>query len=284
MKKIFFSAIVFLFASIMNAQVTQEWVQTYGGSIAPWNRGIALDNAGNVYVAGIYNPGPAQSMLLQKYDAAGNLLWSDIYLPAGSASARAAAVVVDGNGDVIVTGRTGTNTGFTRKYDPTGQLLWSQSTTMGPFSIVADEANSVYITSWDFLDGSPMQIIKYDAAGNLQWTASSPLVVFAGAHGRIFYKNGFLYRTGGAWITVTGKNIPVVYTRKYNASTGALVWATTYYHADKISQAGWDLTADAAGNVYVAAYVLIKAGNTQDRKSTRLNSSHSRASRMPSSA
>ena len=128
--------------------------------------------------------------------------------------------------------------------------------------MVADEANNVYITSWDF-STNPMQIIKYDAAGNLQWTASSPLVN-ENAHGRIFYKNGFLYRTGGAWMTVTGKNIPVVYTQKYNASTGALVWATTYYHADKISQVGWDLVVDATGNVYVAASVLNKSGKNQN--------------------
>ena len=39
-----------------------------------------------------------------------------------------------------------------------------------------------------------------------------------------------------------------------------------------------------SGTVLVNNQNLGKLGGTQDRKSTRLNSSHSRASRMPSSA
>ena len=263
MKKIFTIAALILCSSFINAQVTQEWVQTYaGGNPAPWNKGIAPDNSGNVYTAGSYYNGSVRSMLLQKYDAAGNLLWTQTYLPAGSTSTSANAVAVDGNGDVIVTGKTAFNAGFTRKYDLNGQLLWSQSTSFVTFSLAIDETNNIYVTSWDMSDG-PMQIIKYDAAGSQLWTASSNSVN-GNAHGRIFYKNGFLYRTGGATITITGKSVLVVYTRKYNASTGALLWATAYYHADKISQAGWDLVADAGGNVYVSGYVYIKAGKNQN--------------------
>ena len=267
MKKLSAIALVILFVTSTNAQVTQEWVQTYaGGSLAPWNKGIALDNSGNVYIAGGYFNGSVTSMLLQKYDAAGNLVWTQNYLPAGSTKATALALAVDGNGDVIVNGTISNNIGYTRKYDPNGQLLWSQSTTFSNFSMVIDETNNIYVTSWDMAGGGglPMKTIKYSAAGNLLWTASGSSSVLGNAHGKIFYKGGFLYRTGDNSVKINGKNVPVMYTIKYNASTGAQVWAKSYYHADKISQAGWDLVVDAGGNVYVTGVVTIKAGNNQN--------------------
>ena len=269
MKKILTAAALLLCVICINAQVTQEWVQTYtGGNLAPWNKGIAPDNSGNVYTAGSYYNGSVTSMLLQKYDAAGNLVWTQNYLPAGSTTARALAMAVDGNGDVIVSGtiNNNTNIGFTRKYDPNGQLLWSQSSTISNFSLAIDETNNIYITSWDMFQGGgwPMKTIKYDAAGNLLWTATDNSSISGNAHGKIFYKGGFLYRTGAINMNLNARNQSVIYTIKYNASTGAQVWAKTYYHADKLSQAGWDLVVDAGGNVFVTGAVNNKAGKNEN--------------------
>ncbi len=269
MKKLLSIAVIILYATCINAQVTQEWVQTFAGGIAPWNKGVATDNSGNVYTAGQYYNGSVEYMRLQKFDAAGILLWTENYLPAGSTSASARAMVIDSNGDLIVSGviNNSSNIGFTRKYDPNGQLLWSQSTTSSNFSLTTDEFNNVYVTSWDMHGGGglPITTIKYDAAGNTLWTVINNSNTFAGTHGKIFYKAGFLYRTGGIWMTFNARNVPVIYTIKTNASTGAQVWAKTYYHADKIANGGKDLVVDASGNVYVSAYVYTKAGSNQNQ-------------------
>src|SRR5688500_12198441 len=136
MKKLFFVAALIISVTAIRAQVTQEWVKTYAGeNLAPWNKGIAPDNSGNVYVAGSYYNGTVEFLLLRKYDAGGSLLWTENYLPAGSTSAEARAMVLDGNGDVIISGviNNSSNIGFTRKYDPNGQLLWSRSTSISNF-------------------------------------------------------------------------------------------------------------------------------------------------------
>jgi hypothetical protein len=250
----------------LSAQVTQEWEATTPGLfLSPWNKGIVLDNAGNIYLAGSYADGSSHALQLQKYDAAGTLLWTQSYLPAGSTTVSARAMAMDSNGDILISGVIDNTTeiGFIRKYDQAGQLLWSQSSNFSNYSLTTDEFNNVYVTSWDFPQGS-MKINKYDNNGNLLWSVNNNVTTTGGGHGKLYYKNGFLYRTGGIWLKINARDVPAIYTLKYNALTGAQVWVKTYYHADKISQSGWDVVADDAGNVYVSGYVYTKSGKNHN--------------------
>lgn len=257
MKKAFsLTALFFLMLSI-NAQVNQEWAQTYNPGA---NNAMALDNSGNIYATG----SSGSTMLLQKYDAAGNLLWTQTIIP-GSTTGVAYAVAVDGNGDVIITGRG--NVGFTIKYDANGQLLWSVTTNFYSNSLAIDENNNIYIRGQV---SNTLQTVKYNSAGVQQWVATSN---FDPANNgttlndkRIVYKNGFVYETGQTFVSLPGSpNTRAILTLKYNASNGAQVWAATYTHSDKISQYGIDLTVDGSGNVYATGIVYNKAGKNQNQ-------------------
>src|SRR5262245_57143757 len=231
MKKFFFIISVTLFTACMQAQVSQEWVQTYGAASSFY---MAMDNAGNIYTAGPSN----NNMLLLKYDPAGNLLWSQIYPADGTTG-----VAVDGNGDVILTGA------ITLKYDANGSLLWTVSTSFFPKSVAIDENNNIYLHGQNMSTGT-LQTAKYNPSGAQQWIATYTGNFNPDVRKRIVYKNGYIYVTGDEIKTVSRQSVQHILTMKYNASTGAQVWAATYTHADKIDQLGNDLIVDGTGNVY----------------------------------
>ena len=73
----------------------------------------------------------------------------------------------------------------------------------------------------------------------------------------------------------SGDDIDVVYCENDNEAFGAI---------DAIKAAGYEVGGEE-GQILVMSFDTTNAGLTQtDRKSTRLNSSHSAKSRMPSSA
>ncbi len=237
MKKILFTSMMFIWATILNAQVTQEWVQTSNApNLAMY---IAMDNAGNIYTAG--------SNLLLKYDPLGNLLWSQINSASGLA--------IDGNGDVIVAGTS------TVKYDANGSVLWTVPiTSFLPKSMAIDESNNIYLHG----QGSAgLQTVKLNSSGVQQWIATYTGDFYDLARKKMVYKNGYIYVTGDVTLTVSPRNPPLrhILTMKYNASTGAQVWAVTYTHADKKNQYSTDLVVDGTGNIYVIGMVGIKAGS-----------------------
>ena len=226
----------------MKAQVSQEWVQTFGAAHSFY---MAMDNDGNIYTAGPSNG----NMLLLKYDPAGNLLWSQIYPADGTTG-----VAVDGNGEVILTGQV------TVKYDANGSLLWTASTSFLPKSIAIDESNNIYLHG----QGSAgLQTVKLNSSGVQQWIATYTGDFYDQLRKKMVYKNGYIYVTGDITLTTSPRNPPLrhILTMKYNASTGAQVWAVTYTHADKINQFGNDLIVDGTGNVYVTARVDVKVGS-----------------------
>ncbi len=94
------------------------WSVFLGGADEDWGIALALDAQENVYVAGltrsanfpVLNPfdstlGGAQDAFVAKFDASGNCLWSS-YLGGDSGEDRAAALVVDVNGDLVLFGDT----------------------------------------------------------------------------------------------------------------------------------------------------------------------------------
>lgn len=261
---VLFIVVLTMLSSSGRAQVTEEWVRTYNPAARCVSNATALDQAGNIYTAGSLYDGTRTTMLLLKYDAAGNLLWSRT----PSSGRTAYAAVVDGNGDIIITGSASAynDSGITVKYDQNGSMLWSQITTMvHPGKLVVDEQNNVYLTG----NGTnPLYLeqiitIKYNNAGIQQWTAS-----YAGRTGNSCYRGGFLYVTGYVFVhlpkTPPGVSTPVILTLKYDAATGSQIWASLYYHSDKLAQNGHDVTADGNGNVYVTGRVWTKSGNQQN--------------------
>jgi hypothetical protein len=141
---------------------TFQWAKTWGGEGYDDGPGVAVDSAGNVYVAGMYastnidfdpaggagtghpahDSGAVVDVFLSKFDSNGNFKWVRTW---GGASTNEAGggLVVDGTGAAYVTGRFEcTNCDF----NPLG---------------APDLHSSV--------GGADSFVAKYDANGNFQW-------------------------------------------------------------------------------------------------------------------
>lgn len=170
---------------------SQLWAVRYNGPGNGDDRAadIAVDEAGNVYVTGyITCPGTGEDYATIKYDASGNLQWIVGYNGPGNGSDRAAAVDVDGAGNVFVTGRSwgGWGTGIdyaTVAYGPSGSQLWisrygSENQTDEACAIATDPSGGIRVagsSTWYSYGGIPATIdyvtIRYGADGSTLWVA-----------------------------------------------------------------------------------------------------------------
>lgn len=144
---------------------------------------LALDNNGDCYVTGRSSNGSDDDMITFKYNGSnGAVLFTQIY-NSGSGDDRGVDVVVDNNGDFIVTGRSdnGNNQDFrTIKYSNAGGILWSKfyngpaNQNDRPVKIAVNAANDVYVTGEGDVDNSSAidydyVLVKYNSAGTSQW-------------------------------------------------------------------------------------------------------------------
>lgn len=166
------------------------WVRTIGSSArqaAAWD--VATGPNGAVCIVGwIGQSGPPapDRALVVKYDAAGNKKWTRTY--EGLGDAAAAAVVVDGKGNIYVAGSTWPAPGggddiFVAKYAANGTRKWVK--TYGAdnrfmdwsVELAVDGAGSAYVAAAsagkDGLEG--IVVLEYDKDGNEVWPAPARL-------------------------------------------------------------------------------------------------------------
>jgi uncharacterized delta-60 repeat protein len=145
---------------------------------------LVVDSEGNVYVTGSSRGlGSEQDYATLKYDTNGELLWVAHYNGLGNRSDYAAALALDSQGNVYVTGLSlgaGTQYDYTTvKYDTSGNLLWVaryNGTGNGddiPTAVVVDGRGNVYVTgrSWngtdfDYLTVKYIQVLPGDVNGD----------------------------------------------------------------------------------------------------------------------
>ena len=162
-----------------------QWLQTAGGSNAEVPRQIAVDSAGNSYVAGSFDSSncpfgniiltntlkavyPPWDGFLAKYDTSGKIQWAVKF--GGTNDDKGDGLAVDAQSNCYVTGWfestnfyignvTLTNYApygnpclFVAKYNSSGQLLWAQGAGPGYFSagvnIVVDTGGNSYVAGY----------------------------------------------------------------------------------------------------------------------------------------
>jgi uncharacterized delta-60 repeat protein len=164
-----------------NSAGEQQWVARYDGPGHDLDAAyaIAVDASDNVYVTGFSGgAGTDLDYATIKYDSAGQQQWVARYDGPVSRFDEAAAMAIDGSGNVYVTGISlGSDTVIdfvTVKYDSLGQEQWVARYTNGGGSAIAlDSSANVYVTGYsnDPRTGTDYATIKYNPAGQEQWVA-----------------------------------------------------------------------------------------------------------------
>ena len=232
--------------------VKEAWVKRYSNIVSnAQDRAmkVVTDAHGDIIVIGATDNGvTGADMLTIKYSGAdGSLLWSQRYNSPGNGDDYANAVVVDGSGNVVVTGGSYNSSPqpnldyYTVKYAAVdGTLLWQQS---GGSAIAVDGSGNVVVTG--------NSTVKYAAAdGALLWEQR--------------HTNGF----GSAVALDASGNVVVMgssyYTAKYAAADGALIWEKRGPGGGAISVA-----VDGSGNAVVTGSSLNDSGSDYDYYTTK---------------
>lgn len=221
---------------------------------------IARDSAGNIYVAGTFNPtGTDAEMYVKKISSSGAVVWTSSSASAGNDYGRGAAL--DGAGNVYALGlmdRDGTPQVTVIKYNLAGAMAWVSSYPSGSGSAVYDiaaDSVSAYVAG---SINSKIAILKFAAAGGV-FTSSA---AYNGGSNSAAYSlalSGTQIVVAGAvndYANIYGNEI---WLGKFNKSALSYVWASTYIPPANHVPYGFDeahaVKTDASGNIYVAGFL-----------------------------
>jgi hypothetical protein len=155
------------FIAKFNNSGALTWVQqaTGGGDVG--GAGVAVDQAGNVYVAGMLentlnfggisltNAAASYNAFIVKYNSSGALQW--VCQAGGTNGGGYADVALDGQGNVYAGGGVSPGSGpAVVKYDPAGTVQWAYSASAPPASpfssavckCAVDSANNCFLAGW----------------------------------------------------------------------------------------------------------------------------------------
>ncbi|MGH8991654.1 MAG: SBBP repeat-containing protein [Acidimicrobiia bacterium] len=255
------------------------WARQFGTRVADEALGVALDGAGNAYVAGwTFGTLAGQrsagmvDAFVRKYDAAGREVWTRQFGSAERDFAR--AVAADGVGNAYVVGETwgslpgqrsaGGYDAFVRRYDPAGTEVWTRQFGggggEGAWGVAIDPAGGAYVvgTTRAALPGQAPAggfdafVARYDAAGNQVWAAQFGTPGDEGGHGVALDPSGNVLVVGSTDLVLPGETSAGgfdAYLRQYD-STGREGWTRQF--GSPADDFGVAVAVDAGGNAVVA--------------------------------
>ena len=242
----------------------EAWVTRYDGTASSYDeaKAIAVDNSGNVYVAGTsLGMGTGNDFATIKYDSAGQQQWVALYNDFDNPDEQLNAMTIDGSGNVYVTGWSGILYSYhdctTIKYNSAGQEQWVARYNVQPrgyasgIGIALDDSGNVYVAARTQDESSTFcATIKYNSAGQQQWVAE-----YRGGAGldtptaiAVDHK-GNAYVTGTTLLCSDYSNYDYL-TVKYN-STGEEQWVARYNGFGTGFDEAYAVAIDNSGNVVV---------------------------------
>ena len=264
--------------------VEMAWVNTYASGLAAGavrTNAVAVDNSGNVYVAGgsgglvIVFHGysfVSESALIIKYNTSGAEQWVVEYDGGGKISAEATAIAVDGSGNVFVTGNAGvllscgTNnlscgyeneSVWTAKYNAAGVEQWVVEYDGGGDGSAEAKAIAVDVSGNIFVIGESSGLneeadyvtIKYSPDGVEEWVMryDGPSSQWDFVRAIALDDLGNVYVTGSSEDSTTGDDYATV---KYS-SDGIEQWVARYNGSGNEYDRAKAIDIDDSGNVYV---------------------------------
>lgn len=244
--------------------VYEAWVARYNGPLNAYDiaSAVAVDNFGNVYVGGqSWGVTTREDYTIIKYNPAGNEEWVARYNGTGNGDDQLGGLVVDGSGNVYVTGFSVSDNQshfdcVTIKYNSAGQQQWlARYTAPSGYAsgdgIALDNSGNVYVAAEGAIPSDANHrfcvTIKYDGAGQQQWAEeydggmNSNLPTGIAVDG-----SSNVYVTGNILSCPTFEYL----TLKYN-SAGQEQWVTRYQGPGTGGDSANAIAVDESGNVYV---------------------------------
>jgi uncharacterized protein (TIGR03437 family) len=238
----------------LNPQATEYlYVRYVGGSINDLARAIAVDSAGDAYVAGVTtspdfpvtnggNLGTApttgtERSFVTMLDPNGQLVFSDLL--GSSTDSFPQAVAVNAAGQVLVSG-----TSVTPGFPSTPGVYSVANTTFSPYLLELDPTGTKIIFSATGIGGSA---ITFDSSGNIYVAGTTSSVTYPTTPGS--YQPAFpVFQTCIAPCQGTFQG-PNQYVTKLDPTGSKLIFSTAVSGTGNTLNEG--LAVDAAGNVYL---------------------------------
>ncbi len=240
------------------------WASRYNGPDYGYDAAVALavDGQGNVHVTGYsWGDETGWDYATVKYDPDGSQLWARRYSRAGKRDDVPAAMVLDGQGNVYVTGTSdggGSKTDYlTIKYSPDGEELWVRRFNGpahgwdGATAMALDSGGNIYVTGYSEGAGTNYDYatIKYSPDGRTLWVRRYNGPANGGDRAAAIALDGLdqVLVTGYSWGGDSGRDYATI---KYSPD-GRRLWVRRYNGPAH----GWDeavaVAADGQGNVIV---------------------------------
>ena len=241
------------------ATMLRAWVKSYDGPARGSDNAfaIAVDRSGDVFVAGpsTGNVGTYDYVTI-KYSSSGLALWTNRFHGSGTGSDQAKALVLDADGNVIVTGQSSglsTRTDFaTIKYSGQGVPLWTNryrapSDSAIATAVAVDTNGDVLVTGYTYASG--LATIKYSRLGVPLWTNRylGPVNLNHYAGSIALDGSGKAFVSGFSTGSGTGDDfVTLAY-----SSAGVPLWTNRYNGPDSGDDQANGLALDSNGNVFV---------------------------------
>ena len=246
----------------------QSWVRRKNGSASGDDEAaaVAVDASGNVIVAGYVTTSTGRDVYVAKYDSDGGNgtlgsstpIWEYTFNGSGNGTDMALSLALQGASHVIVGGRAvGSGTGddfFAAKLDlSNGTAIWAKQ--HNRTTTTSDIPAKVAVGS----DGTVV-LAGISGAGN---SANAWTVKLNSGSGDLLWQKVYNYANkpdAMRGLALDGANNVIVsgysqgtnydmYTAKYEADTGTIIWEKRYNGSFNSSDHAWDLIVDRQGNV-----------------------------------
>lgn len=256
-----------------------DWTSTYpfedqNGQGYAAAVGIALDSAGNSYIAGWAQEDTAGPIVAIKYSPGGTAVWTKLFQD-GNVDV-ASGMALDSSDNLFITGHISPCTngcapantiGVTLKYNSSGTEVWSDYTgksaslppgtsTYSNGAVTVDSSGNAYVAGWNNTNGATCHpnpsktvlcetgyAIKYGPKGNTAWETPG---ASWGSTAVALDREGDVY-TAGSYFTSNSSHFSVT---KLNPS-GGLLWNEHYQHITTGDDEAFALAVNYDGDAYV---------------------------------
>lgn len=247
----------------------QVWTAIFNGAGNSYDQAslIAMDSSGNVFVSGyITGMGSSNDFATVKYNSDGIEQWAAFYNGPGNGIDYVTSLVIDGGGNVYVTGQSygGSTSSYdyaTIKYNSAGVRQWisrfngTANGNDGATSVDVDTSGNVYVTGYSLESGAESlnyATVKYNSSGIEQWAAK-----YNGTGNGIDGANSVKAdKSGNVYVTGYSRGLGTLYdiaTVKYDTA-GVQKWAVRYNGAVNGDDGANCMILDDSGNVYITGY------------------------------